>query len=181
MDRKPWQKLSSKIIHKNPWYYLREDKVIRPDGKKGEYYYVDGLSPVAVIAEDDDSKIYLVGQTRYPIGNIYSWEIITGGTEEELSPIETAKQELQEEAGLIADEWTELGYFYTANGYSSERCHVYLARELNQTQSSPEPTEDITIRKENLEKIIKMINNNEITCAMTIAAIYKYLLYKERL
>lgn len=39
--RKPWKKIKSKVIHKNPWYQLREDDVLRPDGKKGKYYYVD--------------------------------------------------------------------------------------------------------------------------------------------
>jgi len=33
--KNPWKKLGSKAIYKNPWITVREDKVIRPDGKKG--------------------------------------------------------------------------------------------------------------------------------------------------
>lgn len=181
MDRKPWQKLSSKIIHKNPWYYLRQDKVIRPDGKKGEYYYIDGIDSVAVIAEDNNNYLYLVGQTRYPIENRYSWEVVTGGVKKGEDPAQAARQELQEEAGLLANNWIELGHYFPVNGYASEKCFVYLAKELSKTENCLEPTEDITVKKEKVENIIKMIESNKITCGITIAAIYKYLLYKERL
>ncbi len=36
MSRKnPWKTLSTKIVRSNPWFKLREDRVIRPDGKPG--------------------------------------------------------------------------------------------------------------------------------------------------
>lgn len=97
-----WKKLDSKIVHKNPWYQVREDEVIMPDGNEGKYYLVDNLNSVAVIAEDKDRKIYLVGQTRYPVGNIYSWEIVTGGMKKGKFSLAAAKQELEEEVGLVA-------------------------------------------------------------------------------
>ncbi len=175
--KKKWKKLGSKIIHKNPWWILREDDVICPNGNKGKYYVVD-MNSVAVIAEDKDGGIYLVGQTRYPIGNIYSWEVIAGGIKSGASSLVAAKQELKEEAGLLAKKWINLGYFYPGSGYSSERTTLYLAKGLKKTEQSLDSTEDITIRKEKIDKIVKMIKSNEITCGMTIAAIYKYLLYK---
>ncbi|MFA6533755.1 MAG: NUDIX hydrolase [Patescibacteria group bacterium] len=177
---KGWQKISSKIIHQNPWYRLREDDVIRPNGTEGKYFLVDGINSVAVIAEDSDERLYLVGQSRYPIGNLYSWEIITGGVKQGLDPLVIAKQELEEEAGVVAGKWTDLGYVYPINGYASERCSCFLAQKLTITQAQHEDTEDISIRKENLDKIIEMIRNNKITCGISIATVYKYLLYKNK-
>lgn len=176
-----WKKLSSRIIHKNPWYNLREDDVLRPDGKEGKYYYVDGVSSIAVIAEDKDGEIYLVGQTRYPIGIEYSWEIITGGLKSGADFLEAAKRELREEAGLLAEEWIDLGYFNSSNGYSSDKTNIYLAKRLKVVETEHDPSEDITVKKESLDDIIKMIEQNKITCGMTIASIYKYLIYKNKL
>lgn len=160
---KAWKTINSKIIHKNPWYSLREDDVIRPDGNKGKYYVVDGVDSVSVIAEDLDGKIYLIGQTRYPIGNHYCWEIITGGFKKGENPLKTAEKELQEETGLTASKFIEIGHFFTVEGYASEKNFIYFARDLKQGKQNLEPTEDITVRKESLEKIVEMIKNNEIS------------------
>ncbi len=178
--KKSWKKINSKIIHKNPWYQLREDDVIRPDGKEGKYFVVDGLNSVAVIAQDKDDKIYLVGQNRYPVGNIYSWEIITGGLKQGSNPLKKAKEELQEETGLLARKWTKLGYINPINGYSSETNYIYLAKNLIVTKSNQEPTENITVKKESLDVILKAIKENRITCGITIVAINKFLLYTNK-
>ena len=37
----PWNTLSSNIVYKNDWISVREDKVIRPDGKPGIYGVVE--------------------------------------------------------------------------------------------------------------------------------------------
>ncbi|MFH0856807.1 MAG: NUDIX hydrolase [bacterium] len=176
---KAWKKIKSKIIHRNPWYCLREDDVIRPDGKEGKYFYIDGIDSIMVIPEDKDGKIYLVGQTRYTANNFFSWEFILGsfkiGSE---NAIDRAKKELKEETGMEASEWIELGMGFPINGYSSEKMFFYLAKNLAEGKQKLEPTEDIKIRKENIKTIGNMIKNNEITDMQSIAAFYKYLLYK---
>lgn len=168
-----WRKLHSKIIHKNRWYSLREDDVIRPNGSRGKYYVVD-INSIAVIAEDIDGKIYLVGQVRYPVGNIFSWEVITGGFKKALNPLGVAKRELKEETGLTAGKWNTLGHFNPVNGYASESTFVYLVRELKRGKRTLDDTEQIILKKESIGKIMEMIRSNEITCGITIAAIYKY-------
>lgn len=173
-----WKKLKSEIVHENPWYILRKDKVKRPNGTKGEYYYVDKINSVAVIAEER-GQIYLVGQSRYPIGNIFSWEIITGGLKQGKDPLEAAKNELKEEAGLMAGEWINLGYFTPINGYASEKTFCFLARNLKKTKRKPDATEDIRVKKIKIIDLSKMIKENKITCGMTITTFYKYLLRKE--
>lgn len=178
--RKPWKKIKSKIVHKNPWYQVREDDVIRPDGKKGKYFVVDGINSVGVIAEDKDGKIYLVGQSRYPVGNIYSWEIVSGCFKTGADPLKTAKRELEEEAGVKAKKWIYLGYCHPVNGWGSEVSHVFYAKDLTFGKMNLEGTEDITVKKKSLEEILKMIKKNEITCGLTTSAICKLLIYSGR-
>ena len=45
-------------------------------------------------------------------------------------PLEVARRELREEAGLEAAEWVDLASTYSSPGISSEIMHFYLAREL---------------------------------------------------
>lgn len=178
----PWRKLKSKIIHKNFYFGVRVDDVLTPNGFKTKYFYVDKIGKsVSVLAEDKDGKIYLVGQTKYPPGNIYSWEIVAGGGEGSESLLQSAKRELREEAGLIAKKWISLGYYYPSGGTSNQIVYIYLAKDLKMIKSEPDPTELIKIRKETLANIIKMIKSNEITDGYTIIAVYKYLLYKNKI
>lgn len=154
--------------------------MIRPDGKPGKYFVLDEVNSVAIVAEDSDGeggRIYLVGQTRYPIGQ-YSWEMITGGSKNE-DPLAAAKREPEEEAGVIAKDWILLGYAYPVNGYSSEKTSIFLAKNLTKTETKFDDSEDITVKKESLNKILEMIEKNEISDGLTVFGLLKYLLYKK--
>ena len=127
--KNPWKTLSSRPIYENPWLRLREDQVIRPDGKEGIYGVVDTRLAVGVIALTPEKEIFIVGQWRYPL-NRYSWEIIEGGGDPNEDGLVTAKRELKEEAGLVAETWRTLGgEVHLSNCFSSERA-VFLLRRI---------------------------------------------------
>ncbi len=171
MINNPWKKLSSKYIYKNDWIKLREDKVIRPDGKNGIYSVVETRTATGVVALDSDNNIFLVGQYRYPL-DIYSWEIIEGGAEDNESAIEAAKRELLEEAGIIAKSWQQLGgELHLSNCHSSEVGYVFLAKDLEFKEANPEGTEVLEIKKMPFEKAYEMVSDGEITDCMSIIAI----------
>ncbi len=155
-------------------------------GKTGENWQKSGFEnslsitggSVMVVVEDVEDKLVLVGQSRYTLNNMYSWEFVGGGMESEKNPLQVARKELKEETGIEGDSWTELGYFYPLNGISTEKCFVFLVRDLKFGQANNEATEDISLRKVTIPEIQQMININEISCGMTIATFYKYLIYK---
>ena len=173
--------METKIIHKNPWFAIREDTVKRPNGTDGKYFYISGSKSVIVIVEDDDKDLYLVGQTRYPIGNLYSWEFISGGVAADENFLDAAKRELEEEGGIVASQWDTLGSFYPLKGYADEVSSVYLARDLRKVSEKYEVTEDISLQKLSLNRILSMVKDGEISCGMTMAALQKYLLFKEEI
>ncbi len=152
---------------------MREDKVIRPDGKEGIYGVVDSRIACAVVALDDSKLIYLVGQYRYPIDR-YSWEVIEGGSDEDESPAQAARRELREEAGLVASSWHQVGRsFFLSNCHSSERAYVFLARGLKQVPKEPDPTEVLEVKTAHFEEALKLIDGGEITDALSIMALLK--------
>ena len=172
-EENPWKLVSSKVIYTNPWLTLREDQVIRPDGKPGIYGVVETRIATGVIALTPDLEVYLVGQYRYPT-NQYSWEIIEGGTDEGENPLDAIKRELREEAGLIASSWSELGPdLHLSNCISSEVAKLYIAWELTETDAEPEGTEVLKVRKLPYKECLELVKRGEITDAMSVIAILR--------
>jgi 8-oxo-dGTP pyrophosphatase MutT (NUDIX family) len=171
--KNPWQTLSSQEIYKNPWIRIREDQVITPSGAAGIYSVVDTRIATAVVALDSQHNIYLVGQYRYPTKR-YSWEVIEGGSEGQQGALETAKRELQEEAGLKAANWQQIGAeFFLSNCFSSEVAYVFLATELSEVESLPDTTEDLTITKIPFSEALSRVDSGEISDALSIIALYR--------
>jgi 8-oxo-dGTP pyrophosphatase MutT (NUDIX family) len=167
-----WTKLSSKIVHQNPYYLVREDDVIKPDGSKGKYNVVVTKGAVFIAAVDHENNVYLERLHRYTNNNP-SIEVPAGGTDGEDHLI-AAKRELQEETGLKAKTWKYLGVMYPANGIMSEENHVYLATNLTQTKHNAQAEEGISeILKLPFKRALQMIKNGEITDAQTIATLFK--------
>lgn len=70
----PWKTVSTRPIYDNPWISVREDDVIRPDGRPGIYGVVSYKNrAIGVLPVDETGDVWLVGQYRYTIDE-YSWE-----------------------------------------------------------------------------------------------------------
>jgi ADP-ribose pyrophosphatase len=164
-----WKTISSKIIHKNPWWQLKHNVFQLPNGRKGNYYIVhtDGASMVVPMI---DGKIILIRQYRYPI-NIWNWELPAGGVKKGSNYLRTAKEELEEETGFRAKKIKNIGKFYPYMGMGDEMCQVFLATDLVETKTDREDTEDIQIKKIGIKKVYQMIDKGEITDGMTITSL----------
>src|SRR4051794_18359940 len=111
----PWTTLGSRAVYDNPWVAVREDRVVRPDGKPGVYGVVHFKNrAVGVLPVDGEGRVWLVGQYRYPIGE-YSWEIPEGGGPSGEDPEETARRELREETGLVAGRVEQIATAHLSN------------------------------------------------------------------
>lgn len=169
--KNPWRTISTRIIYKNKWITIREDQVIRPDGKKGIYGVVDmGTFPL-IAALTQEEEIYLVGQYRYTIDK-YSWELPAGYVMQNESILRAAKRELKEETGLIAKKWTNLGILYEANSAVINPGVLFLAENLRKVRHSKN-YEKTSIKKLKLSEVINLIMQNKIDDGKTVAAIFK--------
>jgi 8-oxo-dGTP pyrophosphatase MutT (NUDIX family) len=169
----PWQVIAEKKIYENSWISLTEFDVINPSGGKGIYGKVHFKSiAVGVLPLDNELNTYLVGQFRFTV-NQYSWEIPEGGGAFGVDPVESAKRELMEETGLVAQEWTKLMDIHLSNSVSDEYGVIYMARNLSQYTASPEETEQLEVKKVPFEEVYQMVERGQITDSMSVAAILK--------
>lgn len=174
----PWLTLSSKKIYTNKWLELTEYAVKNPSGNDGIYGVIDFKNfAIGIVPLDGDLNTYLVGQWRYPLKE-YSWEIPEGGGAVTIAPLQSAKRELLEETGIIADEWKLVQEFYTSNSCTNEKAFIFLARGLHFTQASPDDDEQLQAMKIPFNDFFNKVLNLEIKDSLTVVAAYKvkYLL-----
>ena len=87
--------------------------------------------------------------------------------------MDSGKRELLEETGLVAKEWSQILTLHLSNSVSDEVAVIYLARGLEQRSALPEETEELMVKKMPFEEAYQMVKGNEITDAMSVAAILK--------
>ena len=171
-----FERRSRRVAYENPWITLWHDEVTRPDGSAGIYGVVHFQNVAAgVVAIDDRDRVVLVGQHRYTLDS-YSWEIPEGGVPEGESPIEGARRELREEAGVEAGSWRELVRADLSNSISDEQAVMFLATDLTVGDADPEPTEALEVRWVPFDEALAMTLDGRITDAMSIIAIQRVAL-----
>lgn len=178
--RNPWKKIRTRTIYSNPWLTLREDEVVRPDGAPGIYGVVETRIATGVVALTERQEVYLVGQYRYPT-DMYSWEIVEGGSDPDEDPFETAQRELREEAGLVANRWTPLGNeIHLSNCISTEIGRLFIAEDLTEVEPEPDGTEILQVRKLPFSEALAMVESGEIKDAMSILGLLTAERFLER-
>jgi ADP-ribose pyrophosphatase len=172
--------LETREIYRNQWLRLREDKILRSNGKGGIYSVVD-KDDCAVILPIQDGNVWLVEQFRYTIQE-RAMELPQGGWEMEIEdPEELARGELKEETGLHAAEMVYLGFLWIAYGFCRQKQHVFLATGLRLQESDPDEEEhDIVIHTKPVKEFEQMMLDGRIRDVCTVAAWGLYLMWKER-
>ncbi len=169
-----WKKLNSKIVYKNQWLQLREDTVIRPDGKRGKYGIVERPPANFIIALDQKGSIFFIKEYRYPIKKTIL-QLPAGTTDKNKSALTSAKKELVEETGLKAKKWKKLGKFYIGPGHESIYANVFLATKLSLTKinKSTQSGDELILKvvKLPMVKIKQLIRLGKIECGITLAAL----------
>ncbi len=166
---KRWKQLTTAVIFKNPWWTYKKDEFQIPDGIKGEYHYVHTNGASMIVPVMPDGRIILVNQYRY-LCDRESIELPCGGVKEGKTYEEMAHIELEEETGFRSRTLVKSGEFNPYNGVTNEICEVFIARDLVESASVPDSTEEFEMLYRTPQEIDAMIASNVIWDGMTIAA-----------
>ena len=164
---------STRFVYENRWMRVREDTIRRRDGSTGIYGVVEKPDFVVIVPVEDDGRVHLVEQYRYPVKGRY-WELPQGSWEQEpgADPMEMARGELREETGLDAAHMTYVGHLFEACGYADQGYHIFLATGLRHGDADPEHEEqDLVTRDFALSEVERMIRDGEIKDATTVASL----------
>lgn len=168
----PYTVLERRPIFDSPWIRLREDRFRHRKGVEGRYP-ICGFRRTAcgVLALDEQDRVVLVGQWRYPLER-YSWEIVEGGGEAGESPFECIQRELAEEAGLKAELWEPLAFANLTNSSTDEEAFLFLATGLSEALGhEPDEEEELHLHREPFGQCLSRVFSGEIADGMTQIAL----------
>lgn len=176
-DPRKVKKISTKLIHANPWYSVRQDKVKWPNGSRGSYYIVQssGRGSVIIIPERKNS-ILTLQQFRYP-SNALSTEFPGGMLPRGESLQHCARRELFEETGYRAKSIKKIGTILLNSTLSDYPIHILVAQRLSRV-TDPQPEKDeleLGAAWVSRDTLSQMIRSGKMRDAAALAAWSLYL------
>lgn len=169
------KKINGKTLFDGKIISLHLDEVELPDGTTSFREYVRHSGGAAILLIDN-GKVLLVKQFRYAY-NKEIYEIPAGKLNKGEDPKTAATRELEEETGYRA-ELVHMADIYPTPGYTDEIIRIYFAQRFEFVGQKLDDGEFLNCHFIDIETVMKMIENGEITDAKSIIAIYKYLLNK---
>jgi len=164
--------VTDRLLHKGNLISLYHERVNLPQGDHTYFDIVKHPGGAVIAAIDDENRVCILKQWRHAISDTI-WEFPAGCLEFGESPLETAKRELEEEAGVKANRWQDLGCISSSPGFCNELLYLFEARGMTRGVLKLDEAEQLEAHWLPLEKVYEMVRSGEIIDAKTLALLLR--------
>jgi 8-oxo-dGTP pyrophosphatase MutT (NUDIX family) len=148
------------------------ERVPLPNGTIAELEIIKHPGGAAIVAIDERNRVCLLRQFRYVAGG-WIWELPGGKIDHCEPPLDTARRELEEEAGMQAAAWRPLGDYLTSPGVFTEVVHLFLATELTPLPRRPEEHEVFEVHWLPFRDVLRMAGSGELRDGKSLVGVYR--------
>ena len=159
-----------RLIAKGRVFDITAENVTLDNGYTLDLEIIRHPGAAAIVPLNEQGDILMLKQYRHAVGG-YIWEIPAGTFDGQEDPLVCAKRELIEETGYQAAQWDYLNTIVPVPGYSDERIHLYVARDLTPAKQNLDADEVIEVHPIPLKDVLTMIIRGDIQDAKTITGI----------
>ena len=134
------------------------NKFLLPNSMEGEFGVIRHPGAALAVPINQSGEVIILRQYRFACSRRIL-EFPAGTLEEGESPLESIKREIEEESGYGANKWDSLGEMLPCPGYSDEKIHLFLARDLHKLTKKPDgdADEDIEVLQMSPEELNEII------------------------
>ena len=164
--------VSTETVYEGIILNVRRDKARLIDGRITNREVVEHPGGVCVFALDNEGKVILVRQYRYPMQEVVL-ELPAGKLEKGEDPSDSGLRELGEETGLVPQTYLPMGVSFSSPGIMEEKIYYFFATDLVQGPVHPDDGEFLEVVRVPYEELLEMARKGEIKDAKTLVAILK--------
>ena len=177
---RPWKKIRSKPSGDFRIFKIRTDTSVNPEtGREHDFYVIDSVNWVNVIAMTANQELVMVEQYRHGSDTI---ELeIPGGMMDagETDPVATGVRELREETGYEGSRARALGQVLTNPAIFSNTCHTVLVENCRLAHGTEfDHDEDLTTRLIPVADLPKLVAEGKIKHSLVVVALYHFDLWQ---
>ena len=180
---KPWKKVRSTSLGNFRIFKLRSDVKISPrTGKEHDFYVLDSVNWVNVIAITPDQQLVMVEQYRAG-SNTVELEIPGGMMDSgETNPVATAVRELREETGYQGENARLLGTIWSNPAILSNKTFTVLIENCQLKHKVEfDDGEDLALRLVPVAEVPKLVADEKIGHSLVVVALYHFDLWRRGL
>jgi len=166
---------SAEPIYQGKIFSVVGETIAFPDGSSARRDVVKHGGAVAIAALDDRRRLVMLEQYR-PAVRRFLWELPAGLRDVEGEPpVDAARRELVEEAGLEAQTWQTLVDVVSAPGFSNERVRIFLATGLSTSTDTSFVREaeeaDLQVRRIPVDECVRAVMSGQILNSLALAGV----------
>jgi ADP-ribose pyrophosphatase len=177
---KPWSTIRSVLIGDFRIFKLRSDIKVSPrTGKEHDFFILESVSWVNVVALTPDNQMVMVEQYRHGSNSV---ELeVPGGVMDpgETDPVVTAIRELSEETGYVGENARVLGRVHANPAILNNYCYTVLIENCRlQHELEMDPCEDLVATLVPVAEVPKLVAGEKIRHSLVVVAFYHFDLWQ---
>lgn len=158
-------------VHENPWFCVFN---------RGGYFTIENNLPQVLVLPVVENNSVIMVRVRRPVIADNTLELPAGGVQMDESPIEAARRELSEEAGITI---SDLNRFHAQSPLvltprSPCLCHIFQIKVTQKEfdERTKHDDEVVSVECFSFKEALKKIEKNEIYVGLNIAILIRFLL-----
>ncbi len=170
MSDDKWRIGTEKTIYKSKLFSVKEHQITFPNKKKKIYDFVERKPTAVIFPLTSSYELYLISEFR-TLHKKFVLEAIAGHINDGELPIDAAKRELKEEAGLMGESWEQLIKIEGSGSVIKSTSYLFLTKGIKEGKQDLDEDEEIKLLKMPLNEAVSKVLKEEITISTTVIGI----------